>query len=67
MRAKRPLEAFDHLRYTWTATPGMGGERELARALAVYYQELGLTAKAGAYLWMYSRRMPEDPSIRITP
>lgn len=61
----KEIEAFDQLRYTWAATPGLGGDRELARQLADYYWRLGLPEKAGAYLWMLTGRVPEDPSRRV--
>lgn len=61
LRANRPGEAFDHLRYTWSAAPGLGGDRELAESLFDYYWRLGLTEKAGSYLWLYSGQPPEDP------
>lgn len=65
LREGKDALAFDNLRYTWAATPGLGGDRELARQLADYYWRLGLPEKAGAYLWMLTGRVPEDPSRRL--
>ncbi|MBP7147799.1 MAG: hypothetical protein KBD01_09655 [Acidobacteria bacterium] len=65
LQAGRDIEAFDHLRYTWSAAPGLGGDRELARRLADHYWRLGLPEKSGAYLWMLSGRVPEDPRRRL--
>jgi tetratricopeptide (TPR) repeat protein len=64
LKSNRASEAFDHLRYTWSATPGMGGDRELAEALFNYYWLLGLPEKAGTYLWLYSGQPPEDTTRR---
>ena len=67
LELKKDVEAFDHLRYTYACTPGMGGDRELAKRLADYYWRMGLPEKAGAYLWMLTGRVPEDPSVRVAP
>jgi len=67
LELKKDVEAFDHLRYTYACTPGMGGDRELAKRLADYYWRMGLPEKAGAYLWMLTGRVPEDPAVRVTP
>lgn len=60
-------EAFDHLRYTWSCEPGLGGDRELAENLFDYYWRSGLTEKAGSYLWMLTGVSPEDPTSRVRP
>jgi hypothetical protein len=67
LELKKDVEAFDHLRYTYACAPGMGGDRELAKRLADYYWRMGLPEKAGAYLWMLTGRVPEDPAVRVTP
>jgi hypothetical protein len=67
LELKKDVEAFDQLRYTYACTPGMGGDRELAKRLADYYWRMGLPEKAGAYLWMLTGRVPEDPTVRVTP
>ncbi len=67
LELKKDVEAFDHLRYTYACTPGLGGDRELAKRLADYYWRMGLPEKAGAYLWMLTGRVPEDPTVRVTP
>ncbi len=64
LRAGRDAEAFDHLRYTYMAIPGLGGDRELARALSAHYWRVGLPEKAGAYAWLLTGRVPEDPFVR---
>jgi hypothetical protein len=67
LELKKDVEAFDHLRYTYACTPGLGGDRELAKRLADYYWRMGLPEKAGAYLWMLTGRVPEDPAVRVIP
>lgn len=64
LRAGREAEAFDHLRYTYMAIPGLGGDRELALALSAHYWRVGLPEKAGAYAWLLTGRVPEDPFRR---
>ncbi len=63
--AERPVEAFDHLRYTFSAIPGLGRDPTLARALADYSWRLGLPEKAGTFTWLLTGRVPEDPFVRI--
>ncbi|GEM_PF-3448716 len=58
-------QAFDHLRYAWCASPGFGGDRELALALADYYWRLGLPEKSGTIAWMLTGSVPEDPFVRF--
>lgn len=65
LRAHRPIRAFDHLRYTFMTSPGLGGDGELARELADYYWRLGLPEKAGTFLWLLTGRPPEDPFVRV--
>ena len=67
LEAHRPVEAFDHLRYTWMMEPALRGDRELAMALARYYWNLGLPEKAGTFLWLHTGRAPEDPFRRLSP
>jgi hypothetical protein len=59
------VEAFDHLRYTWTMTPRLGGDIELGRALADHYWRLGLTEKAAIFSRLLSGSDPEDPRGRV--
>jgi hypothetical protein len=65
LRARRPIRAFDHLRYTFMTSPGFAGDEGLARELADYFWRLGLPEKAGTFLWMLTGRPPEDPFIRV--
>ncbi len=64
LKAGRDAEAFDNLRYTYMALPGLGGDRELALALSAFYWRMGLPEKAGAYAWLLTGRVPEDPFVR---
>ncbi len=57
--------AFDHLRYTWAATPGLGQDQQLARSLADYYWRMGLPEKAGTFTWLLTGHAPEDPFVRV--
>jgi hypothetical protein len=61
LRAGRAADAFDHLRFTYMTVPGLGGDRELALALSAHYWKIGLPEKAGAYAWLLTGRVPEDP------
>lgn len=63
LRGGRVAESFDNLRYTAMAFPGLGGDRELARALSAHYWQIGLPEKAGAYAWLLTGRVPEDPMV----
>jgi hypothetical protein len=65
LEAGRPIRAFDHLRYTFMTSPGVGGDGELARELGDYFWRLGLPEKAGTFLWLRTGRPPEDPFVRI--
>lgn len=65
LEQRKDVEAFDHLRYTYASAAGLGGDRELAKKLADYYWRMGLPEKAGAYLWMLTGRVPEDPFARV--
>jgi len=65
LEQRKDVEAFDHLRYTYACSAGLGGDRELAKKLADYYWRMGLPEKAGAYLWMLTGRVPEDPFARV--
>ncbi len=62
--AGNAAEAFDHLRYTPAALVGLGGERDLARALADHYWRQGLVEKAGLWPFLLTGRPPEDPALR---
>lgn len=64
LNAGRNADAFDHLRYTYMAIPGIGGDRELALSLSGFYWKIGLPEKAGAYAWLLTGRAPEDPFAR---
>lgn len=64
LRGGKVAEAFDHLRYTYLTVPGLGGDRELAIELSAYYWRNGLPEKAGAYAWLLTGRVPEDPFTR---
>lgn len=65
LQARRPIRAFDHLRYSYMLSPGLGGDEELARELNDYYWRLGLPEKGGTFIWLLTGRPPEDPFIRL--